>query len=238
MDLGRSKGGIEGTTLDDESRSFLEQFGGQEEEVPQERAGESPGDLVPDAVLPPLLTCKHCGDTFEYSGNGRKPDYCEDHRTAKSRTEPKAPVNLAKAKEPVGKHLDLRLRRIAAGVEENILLLGAGIVFIMPTTGTIICRDAEKISENLIKLCKKHPKLIEALETANQAAPGLMLGRSVATIAVAAMVDMNRINQEEVMKGNVQIANMLGVAKVFNELHSMQDNNNIVVPTAPQAAFL
>lgn len=239
MDQGGSGGGLKIGHVDAESREFLESFDLEIEEIPtRERAGEDSRDPLKEALSPlsqsrppKIVKCSNCGKDFEQTP-GRSFRKCEDCRL------PQQKVDLNKAKEPVGKHLDLRLRRIAAGVEENINLLGAGLLFVMPTTGTIICRDSEAISQNIVKLCQKHPKLVEALEAANQAAPGLMLGKSLATIGVAAMVDMNRINQEEVIKGNVQLANMLGVAKVFKELHTMQDGVVFEAPQAPKAAFV
>lgn len=215
MDYGRGEGGDEG--FNEGEPGWLSASGAVEEEI-------GPGldtSRVTDEIL-----CQYpgCVNTLTYSGRGRKPKFCEEHKKASGG---------GKSASSGDKSLDARLKRVSAGLAENIQLVGALATPILPVTGHLILRDSERVASETVKLARNNPKMIAALEKANAIGPGVFLGRFMLTVGVAIAVDTQRIEPD------TTLSMMMGVAAIYEKLHgNIADNGESYVEPAPVIPLL
>lgn len=185
--------------------------------------------LIPEEVGPGMdsprvgedLWCQYpgCVNSLTYGGRGRKPKFCDEHKKSGG----------SKSVSPSGdKSLDAKMKRIAAGLSENIQIAGTLTTAVLPCTGYIILRDSDRVANETVKLAAKNPKMLAALEKANQIAPGVFLGKFMVTVGFAVAVDTQRIDPDQ------QAATLLGVTAIYQQLHgAIQDDDRVYVPPAP-----
>lgn len=195
---------------------WITDAGGAETEVD---AGHDPGSLVPGDEL----ACEFpgCGKPLYYSGRGRKPKFCDEHKPSRSR-----------ASAPREKSLDARMRRISAGLAENIVMVGALVMPIAPVTSGVVVRDAEHVASEIVKLAKGKPKVLDALERASAIGPGVAVGRFALTVGIAAAVDFERIQADS------QISQLLGVFSIWQSIHDPENQPQPRTPPPPAANYV
>lgn len=109
----------------------------------------SDGDIPPET--PPLsfndteFSCKVCGKELFYSGRGRHPQYCDDHKPNRANnTAPKTSGNMT---------------ALRTSLTEMYMFVGMGVTVIDPTDGMTITASAEKLADSWITLANSNPKV-------------------------------------------------------------------------------
>lgn len=179
----------------DLSTMFLEEPTVEEEDVRPEGESATP----PDGPL-----CKVCETPIPWAGRGRKPIYCVDH---KSRT-----VGAKKAVSRATPSKQLR-EDLVSDLTREIALFGTGLSKVAPTTGVTTFKRAEQTAKALVKIAGDNPRLLGVLELSAKAISVVDLGEAGASIGVALMVDLGRMQPDAVM------SQMLGVSATWHEIN-------------------
>lgn len=157
----------------------------------------APGDVdsdgpVTEPAADPLPggapTCEVCGRAVEYSGRGRKPKFCFEHKPARGSKSASGPVTVRASKGD-----QARLDAIAGDLQQGAGEL-AGVLFpIAPVSAGTLVMQAPSAASALVRIAANYPRMLDGLETAAKAVPFLELGKFVAAMVMAGMVDMGRI---------------------------------------------
>jgi len=115
-------------------------------------------DLLPDEppVAPPEYACEVCGKPLEYSGRGRKPKYCEDHKGGRSKAGSTPRKSTAKA--------DATAKQAAAALAQLNALIGMGLMAApkpwgMPETASALAERNDAFEESAYQALLTDPKL-------------------------------------------------------------------------------
>lgn len=107
-------------------------------------------DSLPPEV-PPLshndaeYSCQVCGLELFYSGRGRHPKFCDEHKPgAANNRAPKAAGNMT---------------ALRSSLIEMYMFVGMGVTIIDPMDGMTITGSAEKLADSWITLANSNPKV-------------------------------------------------------------------------------
>lgn len=197
-----------------------------------ERSTEATQPVEIDFVEIPLvntddeLVCQVCGIPLVYAGRGRKPKFCDEHRTSSART------SGGKARQSSGK-ASAANRIVQEGIADNVRLVGTGVGMAMPTTGYVLVEDSDVFAQAIVRLCANNPRAMKALSKAAQASPAFQVGKSLARIGTAVNVDTGR------MQPDTALVRGLGVFKAWQETHPNQSSGDTyTVQPAPGISYL
>jgi hypothetical protein len=156
-------------------------------------------------------SCVICGaPTFRPPGltpggnRKRVPKFCDDH-------DPKRQARNEKILKERG--IDPALNRVAEELADDIKLFGAMAGYVYPVTGYYLLANADPFSTALVKLAAKNPRLLRVLHRAAQVAPVYTIAQTVAGVAVAVQVDMNK------MEPHSFAAERTGVDRAFDAVY-------------------
>jgi hypothetical protein len=172
--------------------------GGLEEAPPPE----------PQTVTPALSggpTCEVCGRDVAYSGRGRKPRFCQDHRTRTSDSARKTAKVSAEDAERAD--MDKRLKKIVGDLQQGAGELAGTIAPVAPVTAHVVALQAPSAIDSLVSIAEKYPRMLDGLEKAASTVPFISVGKFVAALVLAISVDMGRVTPYGLA------AEYLGVAK-------------------------
>lgn len=150
------------------------------DETPPDFAAPGPADVAP--ATDDVLSCAVCGVALEYSGRGRKPQRCPEHRRASGSTK-SAPKNTTNER--------LAVQATEALVQIN-RLTGFGLrVLGMPETGATIAYAEDVFREQALAALMTDPGLCKQILAAGQVSAKAslalaygMLGMQVAPVAM------------------------------------------------------
>lgn len=145
-----------------------------------------------------------CENRLIWSGRGRKPKRCADHRT-RTRGATAATKRLTNTRASRAE--------LEADLSREFNAFAIGISKLMPVTGVTMAKRSERTVHALVKLAENNPSLLIALEATAKVASVVDIAESAAAIGVAVMVDTGRMNPDGVMP------NMLGVSETFHEIN-------------------
>lgn len=195
--------------------------------------GDSFADLeseVPDVPESPELPaqnlpcCEVCDASIPWSGRGRRPKRCADHKT---RTASSGSTQSRRSTKN-----DARLQEIRDGLTGAGAKVGGSIGKWMPVTGIVVLSRSERFADAAVKLAKDHPKLLNGLEKVARADPALEMVETLAAIVAATSVDMGKTAPTGLVMG------YLGVASAYYQIYPEGDNpsgQNGFRPTAPSS---
>lgn len=153
--------------------------------------------------------CEVCGDAIEWSGRGRKPKKCVEHRRRTS-------AGSGNAGGPTTRRLSRaendRLGRIQAALASQGFKFGVVSGRFIPVTGLTIAKRSDKFAESLVKLCANKPEYLDILEKAAAFEPVFDIAEFVGAVVIAVGVDMGQVHPEGMA------ARMLGVTETWMEL--------------------
>jgi len=107
--------------------------------------GLAPDDVPTDDDIAPLrCEVDGCTNTLTYSGRGRKPKYCDEHKSATS-----AGTSSGKrsTKWPDAEQVEKQILRYLNG-------LGMAVTWVNPVDGTIIAKGNPAVAHELVELGK------------------------------------------------------------------------------------
>lgn len=171
-------------------------------------------------------TCAECGaPTFRPPGTtatGRKkrtPKYCDLHgKREASNTE-----------RPKSQGLETRLKALQVDLSDNMKTAGAICGAVLPVTGYILVEDSDDFTNAIIRLARRHPRALLALEKAAEVGPGVVVGKELLKLGVALQVDGGKLQPDAIP------SKYLGVERVYNEVHNGGVQHEFRVPDAPPA---
>lgn len=123
------------------------------------------------------LTCAKCGVVINYSGVGRKPKFCPDHRE-----KPKLDNITPKSRyrSTGSKSLDvLRLE-----LTQTLQGAGALLMAVDRFDGLVVIQGTPKLVDALISMAEVNPDFKRWLESGTKSVVWLQLGTAIAAIAV------------------------------------------------------
>lgn len=148
-------------------------------------SGETPPDDTPVSSGGP--TCEECGVDIPWSGRGRRPKRCQDHKTRTSETAERKP-NLKGLKDKA------RLERITGDLQEGCGQLAGAMVGFVPVTAVTIGHKGPAACAALVRIAEKYPRFLDGLEKATEFMPWLQIGQFVGALVFAIGVDLNLAN--------------------------------------------
>lgn len=176
--------------------------------------------------------CVVCGaPTFRPPGltrggnRKRVPKLCDEHAPKKETTSTSTGGSKTTGIDP-------SLVRIAEELADDMKLLGtfAGVMY--PVTGYYIIDNADPFTIALVKLAGKNPAILRVLHRAAQVAPIYSVLQTVAGVAVAVQVDMNKIDPHSFA------ATHTGVERAFNDVYpDGKESSNGFGGTTPPPRF-
>lgn len=145
----------------------------------------SPDD-VPEDVAPtvngsdvPPLRCETdgCHNTLTYSGRGRRPKFCDEHKAQKPATGTKRQTGWQKGDT------------VEANLTKLLNWSAAGIMFINPADGKVIAKGGPAVAHELVELARIDKRFRPYLEWL--AAPGKYGPLTLATAALVLPIMAN-----------------------------------------------
>lgn len=122
------------------------------------------------------ISCATCGIAVEYTGKGRKPKYCVDHRTSPT-TDKTKPTSRRKTSSKSLDVLRLELMQTLQGA-------GAMLMAVDKFDGLVIVQGSPKLVDALISMAEVNPDFKRFLESGTKSVVWLQLGTAIAAIAV------------------------------------------------------
>lgn len=164
----------------------------------------SPTESTPDGPL-----CEVCSEVIEWSGRGRKPKYCKDH---KRRTSPRDTPDMPRAPRRSAK-LEARLSELESDLTREMSLFGKGLAAVLPVSGVTLVDRSARTAKALTKIAARNPKVLESLEVSTKVVDALDLAESALAFGVALLVDTKRMNPDNTLAG------MVGVSQTWHDIH-------------------
>lgn len=168
------------------------QYGGSESDASTEPptritdpSPSSPGDGP---------VCDVCGTPVNYSGRGRPPKYCDEHKTRTGGSGERATNNQGRERKRKSALNDPRLREIAEDLNKGAGQFVGMVAPVTPVTAATIVINAPGAIDAVVKLAADNPKMLEGLEFVARTMPWLECGKFAASLGYAVMVDMGQAN--------------------------------------------
>jgi hypothetical protein len=113
------------------------------------------------------FSCEVCGDALTYSGRGRHPRFCDEHKPGATRTT-----------KPRAKGL----QTLRDDLNQTFVSMGTALCMVDLFDGSVVISRSDALSGSLIALAEKDPKIRKALESAMRAGGYLQLFMVAGTI--------------------------------------------------------
>lgn len=175
-----------------------------------------PDDFNPPVSGPPATdrpadlpsggpTCEVCGVELPYSGKGRKPKFCMDHKTRTKSTAGSDGPAVSRS-TVAGRQHQARLDAIVGDLQQGVGELAGTIVPVAPVTAATLVLQGPAATEALVRIAADHPRMLDGLEAAAKAVPFVAVGKFVAAIVLALAVDMGRMQPYGVAAEYLRVA--------------------------------
>lgn len=146
--------------------------------------------------------CEVCDAPIEWSGRGRRPKKCAEHKTQRS------PVGVRRGQST----LDKQLERLQKDLHSQTVKIGMAIGRWAPVTGLVAVDRADRFTRAVVRIAKDRPEILEVLEKVAKTEPIFEIAETVGALIFAAGVDMGRLNPESVP------AQLLGITPLWRTL--------------------
>lgn len=180
------------------------------DEPPPPNGGGGPPVIalsIPDDDMPPEPlgpTCDVCGVEIEWSGRGRKPKYCIDHRRRTNTPREKVQPSTDDSDKA-------RLQAIADDLIQGAGELAGTLAPFAPVTAVTVGMQSPSAIAALIRIGEKYPRFLNGLEAVSKTVPMVTVARFMGAVLLAMLVDAQRLKPYGVA------AEMLGVSAAAQE---------------------
>lgn len=158
--------------------------------VPTFEDDDFPSDVIPLDVESPESgdgsACIVCGTALTYSGRGRRPKYCADHKP--SRASSSTPRSASKGKGS---------QAIRADIQNTLLGVGAMLASIDQYDAAVVISSAPKLADVLGSMAEQYPEFRKFLEGGNKSVVWLQLGIAVSALTVPILAHHGMIPMDE-----------------------------------------
>lgn len=148
--------------------------------------------------------CEVCGKELPYSGRGRKPRFCQDHKTRTSATRGES-SGSARSTAADKKH-SARVEAIVGDLQQGVGELAGTISPVAPVTAGTMLLTGPTAIDSLVRIAADHPRMLDGLEAVAKGVPFVAVGKFVAGIMLAVMVDMGRMAPTGLAAEYLQVA--------------------------------
>jgi hypothetical protein len=177
-------------------------------------------------------------DTGEVSGVVLGPEAPAPRRSRRKKAAPAqdgddAPkTTRTAARRPTAK-ADKAVAEIKSDLTQGVAKLAAVVSPVLPTTSGVLVSEGTDGIDGLVELAKDNPDMLAGLAVAAKAVPFLSLGKLLAAIAFALMVDFHRAAPDSVA------ARGLGVTKAWVATHPQEaeESGVYLADPAPVSEF-
>lgn len=171
-------------------------------------------------------TCEVCGDSIDWTGRGRRPKKCAEHRRRTIVRGSDGPVTTRRSRAE-----DARLARIELSLAKQAIKVAAVTSRMLPVTGVTVANRAENAAAAIVKVCANKPEYLEVLEKVAAFEAAMELAEFVAAVVVAVGVDLGQVNPEGIP------AQMLDVTAAWREVEGIEaEAEPVSVDPAPYVA--
>jgi hypothetical protein len=168
-------------------------------------------------------TCEVCQAPIPWSGRGRKPRKCADHKT---RTAGAAKANRRKT--------PARVDQLRDDIMRELVGFGKTTSAVLPVFGITMVARADKTAAALARIAENNPKVLAALEVATRVVPALDLAETLMALGIALMVDVGRVPADSML------AVTTGVSATWHEVHDegpTVERVTVATPDGPLPSF-
>lgn len=201
-------------------------LGGTEDSAPlsdDDVLGENLADETEPRDVDGWPTCEVCGDAIEWSGRGRRPKKCLEHRRRVISPSGAGPVTRRASKSESDRLVRLEMSLAKQGVKA-----GAVTARMLPVTGVTMVRRSENAAAAIVKFCADKPQFLDALEKVAKFEAVMDIAEFIAAIVVAVGVDMGQVHPEGLLP------QMLDVTSAWQEVNAVEESVAPVEEQAPQ----
>lgn len=177
--------------------------------------------VVEEKPAEPEYLCEICQTPLTYSGRGRKPKRCSEHRTRTRRS-----VSTKKEVEP---EKTVNVEELEEKLTMEMAKIGTAVSNVLPVTGVTMFERAPNTAHALVDIARRHPKLLSVLDTVSQVVPGLEIAEFVMALGIAMMIDTGRMNP------NSHVAQMAGLTETYAKIYPPEQRET--TPTGPTVSY-
>lgn len=109
-------------------------------------------------------------------------------------------------------------QKLATELLEPWALFGKSIAMISPTGGAITIHSGPEVTEALVKVAAKHPKMLAALKNVSQVSPMAELAQFAATLILAVGVDVGKVDPYS------PLPRLMGITAIYEEMSQAMGN--------------
>lgn len=152
--------------------------------------------------------CEDCGVRIEWSGRGRRPKRCHEHRrNVSTRTTGTATVRRTRGKSAQ----DLRLESIETRLHSSAVKIGMVMGRYAPITGLVFIDRSDRFTSAAVRLSANKPEVLDFLEKIADTAPVFDIAEFIASVIFAVGIDLGRVHPGSIA------AQLLGLTKLWEE---------------------
>lgn len=177
--------------------------------------------------------CEDCGVRIEWSGRGRRPKRCHEHRKSPT-TRTSGAVRASRGKSS----RDAYLESIESRLHSNAVKVGTVMGRYAPITGLVFIDRSDRFTSAAVRLAADKPQVLAVLEKIADTEPVLEIAEFIASVVFALGIDMGRVHPASFP------AQLLGLTQLWEEYNKqpamyepepVEENAGIHVPArAPQ----
>lgn len=171
----------------------------------------TPSEDTSPEEIPDGPMCQHedCYNVIPWSGRGRKPKFCAEHK--RRTAEPKEGASQSTPRRSA--KTDARLDAIEESLTKELALFGKGAATFLPVFGCTLVDRSARTAKVMRNIAAKNPKVLEALEVTTKVADAIDLGEAGLALGIALLVDLKRMNPDGMMP------RVLGVSQTYHDLY-------------------
>lgn len=155
--------------------------------------------------------CEECQTGIEWSGRGRKPKRCAEHKTRTNASQRGTSRGASTGRRSTKREAELD--DLAYNIAKEIAMFGKLASKGLPVFGVTCVKRANNAGEVCKFYAAKYPAVFDALNTVASIGPGIEAGEIVAELGAALLVDAGR------MAPDAMFAQLLGVTATYLEVY-------------------
>lgn len=158
---------------------------------------------TPEVADGPRCEADGCGVEIPWSGRGRKPKRCVDHKTR----------TAGKTSRSRRGGVPARQSQLQEEIQSRMVELGVGLSLALPVSGVLTCQRAPGVSTALAQIAMDHPAMMAMMTSTLTTLRYFSLGHFAAEFGIAVAVDLGRMDPNSVP------ARMTGVGSIYDQVH-------------------
>lgn len=176
--------------------------------------------------------CSVCGAGIPYSGKGRKPTKCDEHKT---RTNDKVGSSQTPRKTAVDARTQARMDALTGDLLQGAAEFAGTVSLMMPVTGQYTMNQAPAGIPALVRAAAKHPRMLDGLEAVAKVSPWITVGQFLCGLIYALLVDLGQATPMGIAAEGLGVAQAAAEAGWEPPKQKTPTVEGFVIPTAAEA---